>query len=464
MRVSRLAPLTLVALLGDADANGPKYQWLANTLRTLISDSRIAVGTQLPSERALHAELGVSRETVTRAYALLSQWGYAESRRGVGTIAQWPHEPALPREPFETAAVADSSLIDLKSAAPSAAPGVASALQAAALDVGPHLAGTGYFPDGLPQLRDVIAGRLARRDVSPSSGTVIITAGALPALALCFRTVASAGDRVVVESPTYPNAVLSLRQAGLRPVVVPLGADGSTDVEGFVEAIRRSGAKAALLTPDFHNPTGGVLTAEGRMKIAEAARRSSVTLIADESLADLDFTGSLEGVPSLAACGADVLSVGSVTKLLWCGLRIGWVRASTRLAGRVRQAKLGLDIGSPVVDQLAVQHLLGDEQVEAELVDARRRQCKQQRDVAAQALAAHCPEWKLLIPGGGLSMWCELPEPMSTSIAAQAGRRGVALWPGSVFAADGRGLEKWIRVPFSQPSHVIEEAVARLAL
>src|SRR3954449_10070727 len=170
----------VATLVGDFDRS-PAYAGLADALVLLIGDGRIALDTRLPSERELTEALGVSRTTVTRAYAELRDAGYADARRGAGTFTRVPggrsraHDRALLPRP------GDGDAIDLNCAAPSAPPGLARAYAEAAADLPCYLGGHGYFPAGLPQLQQAIARSYVDRGLPTEADQIMVTPGALSA-------------------------------------------------------------------------------------------------------------------------------------------------------------------------------------------------------------------------------------------------------------------------------------------
>src|SRR3954453_2409188 len=164
----------VATLLGDFDRS-PAYAGLADALVELIGDGRIPVDTRLPSERELTDALGVSRTTVTRAYAALRDAGYADARRGAGTFTRVPggraraHDRALLPRP------GDGAAIDLNCAAPSAPPGIARAYADAATDLPAYLGGHGYFPAGLPELQQAIAATYDARGLPTDPAQIMVT-------------------------------------------------------------------------------------------------------------------------------------------------------------------------------------------------------------------------------------------------------------------------------------------------
>ncbi|GAA2838718.1 PLP-dependent aminotransferase family protein [Kribbella solani] len=450
---------TLSSLLGDwADGTGPAYRVLAERLRLLIADGRIMPGSRLPSERELTDALGVSRTTVASAYRELRDNGYLISRRGSGSVTALPTkvEPRLARH--QAPWIDTAGLYDFTCAAPSAIPGISTAVASAAAEMPVHLTTPGYHPQGLPVLRAEIAAAYGERGLPTSPDQIIVTAGALAATSIAVRAFTQIGDRVLTESPTHPNSVDAIRRSGCRVVAVPM-SPGGWDLPLLEATIRQTAPRAAWLVADFQNPTGFLLPAADRQQLAAAFARSRTTAIVDETLFELSLDGQ-EMPPPFASYDPDgVITVGSVSKSFWGGLRIGWMRVPSSLVARVLDARASLDLGAPVLEQLVVADLLRQR---ATLLPERRAALAQRRDALADAVARDLPSWNFRLPGGGLSLWCELPEPVGSSLVGVAQRNGALLVAGSRFSPDG-GLESFVRLPFTLEVDALREGVARVA-
>ena len=448
---------TRTATLVEGFDRAPAYAGLAEALRLLIGDGRIGLDVRLPSERELTERLGVSRTTVTRAYAALHDCGYAEARQGSGTFTRVPggraraHDRALLPRP------GDHDAIDLNCAAASAPPGVAAAYSAAAAELPAHLGGHGYVPAGLPQLQAVIAASYERRGLTTAPEQIMVTPGALSAAAIVAQAYTGPRDRVLVESPVYPNAVQAIRNAGARLTGVAVDPEG-WDLDAIGAAVRQVGPRLAYLIPDFQNPTGHVMTAAQRRACARHLKRGDVVAVVDEAHQALALDGQ-EMPPPFAAFAPDAITIGSASKAFWGGLRLGWIRASHGQMAALTKARIGLDLGAPVMEQLVLARLLDEADT---VVEEQRRRLREQRDRLAAALAEHLPEWRFRLPAGGLAMWCELPEALGTAVADEADRLGVIVAPGPAFAVEG-GLDRYVRIPWTRPGDVLEEAVRRLA-
>ncbi len=435
----------------------PAYQVVAEGLRRLVADGRILDGTRLPSERELTTALGVSRTTVTGAYAVLRDRGYLVSRRGSGSVVRLPGGPSAggPLTPGDAHGV----VTDLSIAAPSAPPGVAEAFEEAMTELPHHLAGTGYSPFGLPELRELLAQRYCERGLPTTASQVIVTTGALAALSMVLRASVGPGDRVLMESPTYPNALASVRDAGARIVGLPLDV-GGLDAHSFEVALRQGSATLAYLVPDFQNPTGTLVDEATRADVGAALHRQRAIAVVDESPAELAIDVAEADLPRpLAVFTARAVTIGSASKTFWGGLRVGWLRAPERDLPRLEQARLSLDLGVPVLEQLVLKRLLAQREP---LLAHRRATLRTARDTLVGALGRRLPDWRFTVPPGGHSIWCELPSPRSTALCDAAAPLGVRLAPGSSFGVEG-GFDSFVRIPFALPPDVLTDAVDRIA-
>lgn len=424
---------------------------LAAAIRLLVLDGRIPAGTPLPPERELAAALDVSRTMIASAWDRLKGDGLVVSRRGAGSWTAIPSVGGISDPP-----VTDDS-IDLARAAPPAIAGFTAAAEAALPRLAVELPRHGYYEQGHPDLRELLAQRYTERGLSTTPDQILVTTGAHAALAMALRLFTGPGDRVLIEQPTYPNAIESIRAVNAVPVPVAMTEEG-WDVEGIEATLRQAAPRLAYLVVDFHNPTGHRLDAAGRQRLGAAFRRTRTQVIIDETQVELDFTDSAP--PPFGAFGGDlVIATGSASKSHWGGLRIGWIRASSDIVTRLVATRRALDLGSPVFEQLVLTELLAGSR---EPLLERRTQLVEQRNVVVTAVREWCPDWTFRVPDGGLSLWFRLPAPVSTRIAAVAQNFGVRVVPGSFFTPHG-GLERWLRVPYTQPADILREATRRLA-
>lgn len=458
--VSRIGGRALAELLPDLRTMpGPVYSALAHAVTSLVLDGRVATETRLPSERELAAALQVSRATVTAAYDALRDDGFLASRTGSGSYVTVPAgsrpRPSLSR--WTTRGSEAGDVIDLSCAALPAPPDILpAAVTTAAGRLAPYLLGDGYEPAGLPVLREAVAARFTARGATTRPDQILITNGSLHGLDLLLRLLIGPGDRVITELPTYPGALDAVRASGGRVVPVPMAAKGGWQVDQMRATLRQSAARLAYLTPDFHNPTGALVPEADRREVLKIARQTGTTVVVDESFVDLGFTAVERPA---AAVDPGVVTVGSLSKPVWGGLRIGWLRASTDLVHRLAALRTSIDMSGPVLDQVVAADLFGD--LDA-IAHARITQLRPQRDALITALADALPDWRVTVPQGGLSLWAELPAALSTPLTMLAAQAGVVVVPGSRFGVDGT-LERFLRLPYALPADRLIEAVDRLA-
>jgi DNA-binding transcriptional MocR family regulator len=455
------APLSapaLASLLGDGWRRpGRTAQALGDALRRLVVDGRVPARTRIPSERDLSAQLAISRGSVSRAFDRLREDGYLVSARGAGS---WLTLPAG-SGPVAAPEAADApGAVDLTIAAlPAPDPQVAQAATRAATALARHLPGLGYAPAGLDELRAAVAARLTARGLATSPDEVLITSGAQHALHLVLALMAGPGDRVLVDAPAYPRTLSAIRAARARPVPVALGPAG-WDAGAWAAAAGVAAPRLAVTVPDFHNPTGLVMRAADREAIALTCARAGTVLVADETCAELRLDGPALPAPLGAFDpGGTVITVGTMSKAAWGGLRLGWVRATARTVRELAAVRASVDMAPPVLEQLVATELLADWDA---VLASRRALLRTRRDALLAALAEHAPDWEVRRPLGGISAWVRLPTPDATRLATAAAAVGIALSPGPAFSVDGT-FEHHVRLPFTLPSDTLRDTIARLA-
>lgn len=451
----------LAALLPDPAGARPAYRHLARAIGALILDGRIALHVRLPAERELATALDTSRATITAVYDLLREGGYARSRQGAGTWTALP-EGRAPRGITRHLRPHDSA-IDLARAAPALPEHVvADALAEVTPRLAEHTRTPGYHPYGLPELRAAVAERFTRRGLATVPDQILVTSGAQHALTLVLGLLCGPGDRVLVENPSYPNALEAMRRARLRTVSVPV-TDAGWDVEILESTLRQTVPRLAYLIPDFHNPTGRLLAAADRARVVRAAHRSGTWLVVDEALAELAL--DVPAPAPLASCGGpgaggEIVTVGSMSKTHWGGLRIGWLRAPSRLVTELAAQRVANDMGGSVLDQLLALVLLDRA---GELLADRLDRLREQRAALVAALAEHLPGWTWEQPSGGLSLWVDLGEPVASALADRALDHGVRIEGGACFSPDPGLFEQRLRIPYTAPPDTLREAVHRMA-
>ena len=454
-------PPTLADRLGRWSAGrGPLYLLLAARLRRLVDEGELPPGTALPPDRALASALAVGRGTVVAAYEQLRLEGRISRRQGSGTRVAGPSRPG-PREStgapvfLHLLEPRDDDVILLACAAPAAPPAMLlMAYQRALSQLATVTSDIGYHPSGHWRLRRAVADHYTRCGIPTDPEQVLVTNGGQQALFLLARAFVEPGGTVLVEAPTYPGALEAFGEQTASLQTLPVGLDG------FEARVRTSGRRPELayLVSTHHNPTGAVLPPLARQRLAVAAADAGVPLIDDEVLAHLAFPGQ-QTPPPLAAFGETVISVGSLSKSVWGGLRIGWIRAPRPVIDRLARLRAVHDLGGNVTAQLAAAELLPHVETLCQDIAADRQT---RHDHLRAELARRLPQWQSPPVTGGQTLWVHLPHGDGDSFAQTALRHGVAVLPGSGLDASG-GSKEFIRIHFLAAPDTLTEAAHRLA-
>lgn len=467
-----LSPGSLARLLGEWNLGAaPAYRELADVVRLLVLDGRVPLEVALPSERALAVTLGISRTTVTAAYSSLREQGLLSSgqgSRGRTCIPQASQPNGSGGGSLSGApglAVPDGILDLAYASLPASGEVVHRAFASALTELPALLPGFGYDALGVNNLREAIADHYSAAGVPTTAQQILVTSGAQHALNIVLRTLAGRSDKVLVEHPSYPNAIDAIRAAGCRlvPVAMPAalpdtrsGARPGWDLAAIESALMQQRPVMAYVVPDFHNPTGRLMSDSQRSRLVRAAAAAGTVLVVDETLRELNLDGAAS--TPLAAFSPAVVSIGSLSKSHWAGLRTGWIRADESLIQRFAAARTTMDLGGPVVEQLAAAHLV---RALSEPLPARLGFLRDNRDALLDLIAVRLPGWQSERPAGGLSVWCRLPAPISTALAVVAPDFGIRLAAGPRFGTGG-AFEHHLRVPFTLPPEQLETAVAAL--
>ncbi|MGZ4254283.1 MAG: aminotransferase-like domain-containing protein [Solirubrobacteraceae bacterium] len=452
----------LVAGLGEwHSGRGPLFERLADGIVQATNGAALPSGGELPAERALAAELGVSRATVVAAYRELRERGLAVTRHGSGTvmrnavpIAAGASSPALAGLLARRAT--DAPLIDLSVGAPELDDAV-EGLTVSGSELPRHANGHGYVPAGWQELRAMVAELLSARGAQTSPEEVLITNGAQEAISLAVTLAAADGRRIAVESPGYPGALDAIARAGGQALAVERDAAGLR-VDRLKQLLGRQHVHAVYVAPSCNNPTGARTAAHRRERLAALASEHELTVVEDSVLDELRFDGE-PGIPLWAYVPDRVLAAGSLSKVAWGGLRVGWLRAPRPVILRLARVKGALNLGVGALDQLAALQILDGYD---ELCRRRRAQAAEHMGTLHRALRRELPEWDAQPADGGWSLWMATPTGSGAAFAQAALRHGVAVVPGGASSPDG-GFPEYVRVCYGPAPPVLEEAARRLA-
>lgn len=457
MIVQRISARKLTELLGSWRGHGHSYLELSETIGMLVRDGRLVPGAALPAERPLSEALGVSRTTVSASYQRLRETGVAASRRGSGTVIRAPR-----RDNSELWSAGVEAEVDLSGACPEPWQGVEE-LSAQALAEHPEVFRlSGYDTIGLPSLRSAIADRYTARGLPTNPEQIMVTLGAQHAIFLIARTLLRRGDRSLIESPSYPHAREALQAAGALVAELPVGI-GGYDPDAMLDVAARTAPRLAYLIPDHHNPTGLSMPPELRSRLIASLSAQGAYVIADETTAELTLREPRAITPFAAFADQPhqqdtIITVGSLGKTVWGGLRVGWIRAAPELIGQLETARRVGDLGTGTWEQAIA--LLALERYD-EILALRTRQLTSRHRVLTEQISARMPSWSLSAAEGGACVWVDLGEPVSSRLCRHSARLGLRLVPGPRFGSPGV-FERYVRLPFTEPEDRLIKGIALL--
>jgi 2-aminoadipate transaminase len=337
-------------------------------------------------------------------------------------------------------------------------------VEAAAQVVADESGSTLNYAPNAAALYALVAERLGREGVTAREDQILLAYGSSQVLGLLPQVLIDPGDTVLVEAPTFMGAVRQFGRAGARLVGVPVDAEGlnADALAATLAELARQGVRPKFLysIPTFQNPAGATLTLARRRRVIELAAQYGVLVVEDDAYVDLRFRG--EALPPMAALDGEgwVLRVGTFSKILAPGLRMGWAHGPKGLIDRLQMFKFEGGSG-PFLTHLVAQFAAGG-RLERHIAELRAHYAAK-CDLMAAALRREVPAGQFVLPDGGFFIWLRLPDGVSASdLAPVALRRGVEILPGPRCFADGSG-EDYIRLAFSEtPVAEIEEGVRRL--
>jgi DNA-binding transcriptional MocR family regulator len=443
-------------LVGTGTPTGPLYRRLSESLAELIDRGELPPGAVLPPERALAVALTMSRTTVVAAYQELQDSGRLERRRGSGTRVLAKARHTVSSSELAGDHVASQFLdgppatIDFATAALPSLGIVADVAASLTRDDYLQLTTThhGYHLKGLPALRE----RIARwYDDGTTADDILVTSGAQQGLELVARGCLQPGDRVIVEQPTYRGALDAFARTGSRLLTVPIDDDG-LDVDALEKLVATEEPRLVYVQASGHNPTGIVMSANRRRRLSRLLDRYDFVLADDTSLAGTAFAPN----DSVLGTHERLVTIGSLSKVFWGGLRLGWIRASPQAVARLAQVRGISDLGSSLVAQEVARRLFDHYE---DAVAERRTSLPVQLRTLTGLVEQHLPDWTWQEPRAGASLWVRLPHGTATEWSQLARRHGVTLLPGVVFGA----VDDHTRIPFMLPTAVLREGIERLA-
>jgi DNA-binding transcriptional MocR family regulator len=438
----------------NRDHAKPLYLQLSDQLQERIRSGSLPAGVKLPPVRDLALNLGLTRLTVHNAYSELQAGGWVEAYVGRGTFVAQRTQPSLQSLHVPARSHADTStpwisqgmladmmrlsqdpnLISFAQAGPAAETfpvrDLGRAIQHALRDP----ASLGYGPtQGELSLREAVATWLLDRNVVTSPDNVLITTGAQQGVALVLRAFVRQGDVVLVEEPTYLGFIEQATALGVRLIGVPMDEQGMR-IDALRHVLREYKPRLLYTVPTYHNPTGICLAPERQTALLQLAREHNLTILEDDVYGPLSY----DGAPPMPLKSRDtagrVIHLGSFSKILTPGLRLGYLVAQEEQLGPLLAAKRSADLHCSPLLQRALADYLGRGQLAGHLRSVRELY-RERRDAMKKALQRSCPrdiEWTT--PNGGLCFWLALPPGINgADVYSEAIERGVGVTLGSVF-------------------------------
>jgi GntR family transcriptional regulator / MocR family aminotransferase len=474
----------------DPGGDEPLFLQLSRALQQDIRSGRLPPGSRLPGSRTLADELGIHRNTVLAGYSELISQGWLHTHPAAGTFVArdlpppptsvaperirarsrlgpgFPLGPPIP----PTTRVPDfpPGVLVLAKGAPDVrrmpAAELSRAYRRALARHGQALLGYGD-PRGHPRLRRALAEMLTTTRALPAcEDTVFITRGSQMALDLIARALLRPGDVVAVEGIGHPAAWAALRLTGATLAPVPIDAQG-IDVTALAALAERQPLRAVYLTPHHQFPTTSVLPAARRMAVLDLARRHRLLVVED----DYDHEFHYDGRPVLPLASRDeagvVVYVGTLSKVLAPGLRIGYLVAPRAVIDRVRELRIATDLQGDQAHECAVAELFEDGDL-VRHVRRMRRLYRTRRDALVASLERNLGSaLSLTRPAGGMALWARVDPGIDLERWSKAGlEQGVAFVPGRRYAFDD-GPVQAVRLGFAPlDESELEEAARRMAL
>lgn len=471
----------------DRNLKTPLYCQIETWLKENISSGGLAPGTRLPASRVLADELGVSRITVKNAYAGLESDGLILTREGSGTYVMppaaestrvsedgafaWPlwqvEAAGEPQPRFETGrpqhrhpqlisftGVGDPRLFPLRD--------FAHTLQDVLRRDGLSALEYGAFGGGYGPLRETVTHVLASQGIQAHPQNVLITSGSQQALALACQVLLKAGDVVVVEKPTYNMALDLFRFLGLKMIGVPVD-EGGMQVDGLETLLQQVHPRLIYTIPNFQNPSGACMSGARRRQLLALAQRYNVPILEDDFVGDLRYEGHAQPAIKALDGGGHVIYVGTFSKMLMPGLRVGYLLANGPIFKRLVDQKQAQDLTTAPLMQRALDRYVTVGRYQAHLRRTTRLY-RARRDAMLGAIRRHLPGVRVLPPQGGLFAWLKLPDGLSSlKLLPLALEAGVEFAPGTrFFPLPGEG-EPFLRLNFAACTpEEIEQGMLRL--
>ncbi len=441
------------------------YQQLARDLEKQIQSGKLAPGEKLPSIRELATSAGSSVNTVVMAYNFLMDKGLVYSKEKYGffvssdSLVKVPHFAGGQKKVSELKVVdevqwtldslATPGIINLSAAVPDPEL-LPTKTIARFVKKHAHQIDSYAHPQGSPELRGVLAKRLAPLWPSMSIGSddIVITNGALEAIYITLKSLLQPGDVIAIENPTYYMYFKIIKSLGLKVVQVDSHPETGLCPDALEEALKKSNIKLLLCQPNFSNPTGALLSEQGRHQIVELARKHNVILVQDDINGELAYDGRKHKALLDISKGVDSIYISSFSKAFSPGVRLGHLIGPNHTQ-LFKQTKSLLTVAAELPFQLAMADYLKKGAPDRFLAKVRPILASRFLDYK-HFIAGHFPKGTAhTCPKGGFVIWVELPPHYdSRTIFKAALERNLSISPGTIFSAD-QSFKNFIRINYA---------------
>lgn len=472
----------------------PIHKQIADGMESLVENGELSPGERLPSIRRLAMLIGVNRNTVAQAYSELERRGSVETRVGSGTYVAGASAHRGEENPATRPGERNGRRVDRGSiehtlsrrtrSGPDALARLSLTDSVPRIELGGLVPDSDHFPledfravvnetmaemgpgildygsrEGYPPLRAWLANRLRQQGAAVDENEIFILGGSQQGLDLVSKLLFDRGDRIMVESPTYHNAigVFQLYETELVPIAMD---DNGMRPDLLDDELTRRSAKLIYCMPNFQNPTGVTMSLGRRKEILEVAVSHGVPLLEDHFDADLRYAG--EPVASFKALKGHehVLYLGTFSKMLFPGLRLGWLAVPEAFRDPFRKIRTYTDLAPSRLAQVAIHRFCERGLLDKHLERVLAINVSRMNTMLGAIEKYFPPGVRCTKPEGGMSLWIELPVSMNAvDLLIEARRAGVNFAPGELFHLDGSGTNSF-RLSFTkEPEDRIERGI-----
>jgi 2-aminoadipate transaminase len=441
----------------DRQSDVPIYRQLGRYLERLIGNGELNSGDRLPPTRELARKLRINRTTISAAYILLENEGLIKGEVGRGSYVcgsqgrraeplNWSR--ALTPSAAAAAGNPASGVINFTSSRPSEKLFPLEDFRECCREVLESrnlkkLMQLGS-PGGYEPLRQYLLARASGNGIARGTDDILVTNGCQQGLDLLRRALVRAGDKVALEEPVYPGLRNLFLEGGAQLVGIATNPDG-VDLDSLQRALN-GGAKVVVVTPSFQNPTGATIPTGHRKAVCDMARAAGAVIIENDIYSELAYTG--DSPPRLKQLDADVVLLGSFSKIAFPGIRVGWIIAPHPVIARVTELKQLADLHTDHLSQAFLLRFAESGKLarhQAAVIAAAREKLRA-LDQSCRRYLIGC-KWN--VPAGGMNIWINLPENLDAlALRGLAQQAGIDYLPGRYFSVS-RAFDNGLRISFA---------------